>query len=213
LVVLEGTTSFFRRTGVKSMKPRACLLLVEDDIALRETLSEALYDFGFDVIAACNGIEAFAELDADAAQFEEVITDIDLGIGPDGWEVGRRARECLSDMPVVYMSGSSFEWPSQGVTNSVCIAKPFALAQMVNAHDIALAAGGKPTYPPKTSHAPTYKVLKVPTGSGYSWGIVTTSDDGTETLPQTLYETEGEAKEEAERNRSTAKATKVGAPT
>jgi DNA-binding response OmpR family regulator len=211
LVVLEGTTSFLRRTGVKSMKPRACLLLVEDDIALRETLSEALYDFGFDVIAAGNGIEAFAELDADAAQFEEVITDIDLGIGPDGWERGRRARECLSDMPVVYMSGSSVDWPSQGVTNSVCIAKPFALAQMVNAHDIALAAGGKSIYPPKTSRTPTYKVLKLPTGSGYAWGIVTTSDDGTETLRKIFHETEGEAKEDADR--STAKATKVDVTT
>jgi hypothetical protein len=56
---------------------------------------------------------------------------------------------------------------------------------------------------------PTNKVLKVPTGSGYAWGIVTTSDDGTETLRDTFYETEGsEAKEEADR--STAKATKVG---
>jgi DNA-binding response OmpR family regulator len=125
------------------MNRRACLLLVEDDPALRETLSDALDDIGYDVVVACSGVQALAELEADAAQFEEVITDINLGTGPDGWDVGRRARECVADMPVVYMSGNSDEWPSQGVANSVFIPKPFRLAQMVNAHDVALAAGGE----------------------------------------------------------------------
>jgi DNA-binding response OmpR family regulator len=112
------------------MNRRICLLLVEDDLALGETLADALYDFGYDVVVACSGMQALAELDADAPQFQEVITDIDLGTGPNGWDVGRRARECVADMPVVYMSGNSSEWPSQGVTNSVFIAKPFRLAQI-----------------------------------------------------------------------------------
>jgi DNA-binding response OmpR family regulator len=125
------------------MKPRPRLLLVEDDSTVREILREGLDDSGFDVVVACNGTEAFAELDANAAHFEEVITDIDLGTGPDGWDVGHRARECASGMPVLYMSGSrSGEWQSNGVVNSVFIAKPFALTAMVIAHDAALAAGG-----------------------------------------------------------------------
>jgi ActR/RegA family two-component response regulator len=66
------------------MAPRSCLLLVEDDFALGETLGEALDDMGFDVVVACNGAQAIAELDAHAAEFEEVITDVDLGTGPDG---------------------------------------------------------------------------------------------------------------------------------
>jgi DNA-binding response OmpR family regulator len=126
------------------MKPRNRLLLVEDDLALAETLSEGLDDAGFDVVAASNGAEALAELNADAIQFEEVITDVDLGIGPNGWDVGRRARECVADMPVLYMSGDSGrDWPSKGVANSAFIAKPFSVAQMVDAHDVALAASGK----------------------------------------------------------------------
>jgi DNA-binding response OmpR family regulator len=120
------------------MAPRSCLLLVEDDFALGETLGDALDDMGFDVVVVCNGAQAIAELDAHAAEFEEVITDVDLGTGPNGWDVGRRARECVADMPVVYMSGNSGgEWSLKGVADSVFISKPFALAKMVEAHDTA----------------------------------------------------------------------------
>jgi DNA-binding response OmpR family regulator len=178
------------------MKPRARILVVEDDLALQATLGEGLDDSGFDVVAACSGTEAFVELDANAAQFEEVITDVDLGTGPDGWDVGRRARECLSSMPVVYMSGTSTEWPSQGVANSVFVAKPFALAQMLNAHDVALAAGGPVISAQNASRV--FKVVKVPTTSSYAWGIVAVSDEG-ETLHESLYETEAEAQAAAER--------------
>src|ERR1700712_496693 len=87
------------------MGSRSRLLLVEDDVALRETLGDALDDIGFDVVVACSGAQALAALDAGAAEFKEVITDIDLGAGPDGWDVGRRARERVDDMPVVYISG------------------------------------------------------------------------------------------------------------
>jgi DNA-binding response OmpR family regulator len=197
----------YGRSELKSMKPRGRLLVVEDDPALQETLGEGLDDAGFDVVAVSNGTEAFVELDADAAQFEEVITDIDLGAGPDGWDVGRRARECVSSMPVVYMSGTSTEWPSQGVGDSVFVAKPFALAQMLHAHDVALTGGGTPTCAPNASNmATTYKVVKVPTTSGYTWGIVATSVQG-EALRETLFEAEVEAQAEAER--LTASATKV----
>src|SRR3978361_582888 len=117
------------------MGSRSRLLLVEDDVALRETLGDALDDLGFEVVVACSGAQALAVLDAGAAEFKEVVTDIDLGAGPDGWDVGRRARERVDDMPVVYMSGNddnnNKEWQSKGVANSVFIAKPFTHAQMM----------------------------------------------------------------------------------
>jgi CheY-like chemotaxis protein len=205
LVVLKGTTAFFlRQIGVKRMQPRARLILVEDDPFVLETLGEGLDELGFDIVAASSGTQAFAELDAGAAQFEEVITDIDLGIGPDGWEVARRARACVPSIPVVYMSSNSAEWPTQGVANSVFIAKPFPLAQMVAAHDDALAGGGTPICVAK---ADAYKLVTVPAGSGYAWGIVTTPVDGGETLRESLYETEPSA--DAEAVRSSVKAPKT----
>jgi DNA-binding response OmpR family regulator len=108
------------------------LLLVEDELLVQQTLVDDLGDAGFVVIAACDGNRAIAELDADATRFKAIITDIRLPNGPDGWDLGRRARELVSDIPVIYMTGdSTHEWSSKGVPNSVVIAKPFAAAQLI----------------------------------------------------------------------------------
>jgi DNA-binding response OmpR family regulator len=110
------------------------LLLVEDDASMQELLGAELAEAGFEIVAVRNGSKALAELNADAKRFCAIITDIKLGRGPDGWDLGRRARELVSDMPVIYMSGdSTHEWSSKGVPNSVVIAKPFVPAQLVTA--------------------------------------------------------------------------------
>jgi DNA-binding response OmpR family regulator len=116
-----------------NMKP-VIVLLVDDDALVLEMMGVAFNDAGFDSVVAHKGTEALAELDADAARFKAIITDIQLGDGPDGWDVGRHARELVADVPVIYISGDGgHEWSSKGVLDSVMIAKPFALAQLVTA--------------------------------------------------------------------------------
>jgi two-component system, OmpR family, response regulator len=113
---------------------RPMLLLVEDDHSLRGILELALTDEGFDVIVANNGTSALTRLDADAAQFKGLITDIRLGKGESGWDVAHRARELVSGIPVVYMSGDSAgEWSANGVPESVMLQKPFVIAQLITA--------------------------------------------------------------------------------
>ena len=110
------------------------LLLVEDDTNLQTVLEIALSENGFEVVVAGNGEEALAELDADGARFKGVVTDIRLGAGPTGWDIGHRAREVVSGIPVVYMSGdSSHEWSANGVPESVMLQKPFVIAQLTTA--------------------------------------------------------------------------------
>ncbi|MBV1800412.1 response regulator [Siccirubricoccus sp. G192] len=110
------------------------LFLIEDDELLQNLLEMALDDAGFEVVLASNGNQGLAELDANAVRFNAIITDIKLGKGPDGWDIGRRARELVHDMPVVYISGDSgSDWSSKGVPNSVMLAKPFAIAQLITA--------------------------------------------------------------------------------
>jgi len=110
------------------------LLLVEDEALILVDVKDGLSDAGFEVVAAHDGIQALAELDADANRFKAVVTDIQLGSGPDGWEIGRHARELVPDMPVIYMSGgSNTDWSSRGVPDSLMIAKPFVMAQLVTA--------------------------------------------------------------------------------
>jgi DNA-binding response OmpR family regulator len=107
------------------------LLLVEDEALIRLHLQEDLRDAGFTLVVASDGRQAMAELEADATRFRGVVTDIRLGSGPNGWEIARRARELVPNVPVVYISGdSAHEWDSRGVPNSVMVTKPFVTVQI-----------------------------------------------------------------------------------
>lgn len=76
-----------------------------------------------------------------AASIQGIITDIRFGEPPDGWDVARVAREIDSEMPIVYVSGDSApDWASKGVPNSLILAKPFAMAQLVTAISQLLSA-------------------------------------------------------------------------
>jgi DNA-binding response OmpR family regulator len=110
------------------------LLLVDDEVLVQEMLATEFADTGFEIVVASDGNRALAELDADAARFKAVVTDIGLGEGPDGWDVARHARELVADMPVVYITGdSTHDWSSRGVPDSVVVSKPFVPAQLSTA--------------------------------------------------------------------------------
>ncbi|MGF7212496.1 DNA-binding response OmpR family regulator [Skermanella aerolata] len=129
-------------TPIKSI----ILLLVEDNQTLQAVLEGALKGEGFEVVLAGNGTEAITELDTDGARFKGLITDIRLGAGPNGWEVGHRAREVVSGIPVIYTSGdSAHEWSANGVPESVMLQKPFVMAQLITAITTLLNQAGNAT--------------------------------------------------------------------
>jgi len=117
------------------------LLYVEDEAMTQGVVEAALREAGFEVLAASDGDEALALLGAKSGVLRGLITDINLGDGPDGWEVSRNARESINGLPVVYVSGAcEQEWTAKGVPNSLMIAKPFAPAQIVVAISSLLVA-------------------------------------------------------------------------
>ena len=108
------------------------LLYDEDDTMIRLALVDALEEAGFRVISAHDGDATIQLLHEQGQTLNGLITDINLGDGPDGWCVARTARELMSGLPVVYVSAvSEHEWTSHGVPNSVMITKPFVAAQVV----------------------------------------------------------------------------------
>jgi DNA-binding response OmpR family regulator len=116
------------------MTPTKTLLLVDDEPLVRHDLKEGLVEAGFDVSDVAAGGKALSEIEADPSRFSGLVTDINLGRGPDGWEIARRARELMPNLPVVYISGhGSADWPSKGVPNSLTLSKPFATAQLITA--------------------------------------------------------------------------------
>jgi DNA-binding response OmpR family regulator len=113
------------------------VLVVEDEQLLREMVEPALADAGYSVLLAHNGSEALKyleERESEEAPLRALVTDVQLGPGPSGWEIAKRARELHPEIPVVYVTGAAAaEWPSKGVPNSLIIQKPFAPAQVVTA--------------------------------------------------------------------------------
>ncbi|MCW1384278.1 response regulator [Novosphingobium sp. KCTC 2891] len=108
------------------------LLYVEDELLIQELMVTALEDAGFHVMVASDGEEALKILASPAHVLQGLITDINLGAGPDGWDIARAAREITAGIPVVYVTAASeHEWTSRGVPHSAMITKPFALAQVV----------------------------------------------------------------------------------
>jgi CheY-like chemotaxis protein len=111
------------------------VLAVDDDALVLDLLQSSLEDGGFQVIAALGGDEAISALEMNRARdICAIVTDVNLGRGASGWEVGQRARELRPGLPVVYISGdSAHDWTSRGVPRSMLVQKPFAPAQLITA--------------------------------------------------------------------------------
>lgn len=126
-------------------EPEAPLLLyVEDEILIQGMLMSALEEAGFRLLVADNGTQALELLAEKHALLHGIITDINLGDGPEGWEVAQTARELINSLPIVYVSAASeHEWFSKGVPNSIMIAKPFVPAQVVVAISSLLTEAGQ----------------------------------------------------------------------
>lgn len=69
-----------------------------------------------------------------------LVTDVNLGPAPNGWEIGRHARELNPEIAVIYMTGDSEgQWGAEGVPGSLMIQKPLEPAQVASALSSLLA--------------------------------------------------------------------------
>lgn len=114
--------------------PRA-VLLIEDDALLAMTVTDLLEDRGLFVQAA----ESFAgalELLRCSPDTEAVVTDVDLGPGPDGVAVGAAA--LAANLPhlrgVVYATGHAERFDRHPLgPREALLAKPYTTAELVAA--------------------------------------------------------------------------------
>ena len=78
------------------------ILLVDDDVMTQWTMTDVLTNAGFDVTSACRGGEAMAQIKQDA-EFDVLLTEIDLPDGVSGLQLAQRWRERLGTRPVIFM--------------------------------------------------------------------------------------------------------------
>jgi two-component system, cell cycle response regulator CpdR len=110
------------------------VLLVEDELLVRELVEEALADAGAEVQTADSGGAAKLLLEQRSFRADVLVIDINLGPGCDGFAVSRLARRFIPGVKVVYITGHAGHLSRAGVEGSVLIPKPFdpdQVAQMV----------------------------------------------------------------------------------
>jgi DNA-binding response OmpR family regulator len=111
------------------------IMVVEDDGLIQSLIEATLTEGGYQVSTASTAERAIELLDVQDPKYRALVTDVQLGSEKlTGWDIARRAREITADLPIVYVTGDSGpEWASQGVPNSILVAKPFAPAQLLTA--------------------------------------------------------------------------------
>ena len=80
------------------------VLVVEDNEAMREIVLRQLAGLGYRTIEARNGEEGLHAVQS-STDLDVVLTDIVMGDGMDGFELARRVRALMPDLPVVLTSG------------------------------------------------------------------------------------------------------------
>jgi DNA-binding NarL/FixJ family response regulator len=109
--------------------PHPAVLVVEDEVLVRLTISAMLENDGFKVIAVSSAEEALQVLRA-VPDIRAVVTDVELSSGGmNGFELARRVRE-EQDIGVVAVSGRRA--PEEDLPSGVYyLAKPFHRATLV----------------------------------------------------------------------------------
>jgi PAS domain S-box-containing protein len=123
--------------------PRARVLLVDDEDAVREVLTMQLEDFGFGVLSAAGGAEALALLAAGEA-VDILITDLSMP-GMDGLAVIRAVQDRLPGLPALLLTGYAGDGAALAVGGAVSgsfslLRKPVSAANLVDRMQALLAA-------------------------------------------------------------------------
>ena len=122
---------------------RARVLVVEDEDTVREMLVASLEAAGFAVLAASNGAEALALLEAEEA-VDALISDLFMpGMG--GLAVIREAHVRRPGLPAVLLTGYAGEAAHLAVSGALpgafsLLRKPVSIAQLVDRIEMVLAA-------------------------------------------------------------------------
>jgi signal transduction histidine kinase/CheY-like chemotaxis protein len=119
-----------------------CVLLVEDESALREAMVRMLERAGYEVVEAADGTEALSHL---GERFDLLLTDVVMPGPLSGVDVAEGFRARVTDLPVVFMTGYS-DRLLEGVDlgpgrRTAVLSKPFAEAEL---RDALAATMGQP---------------------------------------------------------------------
>jgi CheY-like chemotaxis protein len=103
------------------------ILVVEDDVLVREMTVTGLEGAGYEVTEAASGGEALRLLQSGIA-VDALLTEVRRPEA-NGWVVARACRERFPDLPVRYVTGYAEQM--QPVPGGIIISEPYRMAQVV----------------------------------------------------------------------------------
>ncbi len=120
------------RSGAPAASPPKRVLMVEDELLIRFSLSEELRDAGLEVVEAVNADEALAILDS-SVRIDLIISDVRMPGPMDGIQLLCLVKARYPDMPVIIFSGHYD--PAQAISNGAdrFLHKPFVFGAMIDA--------------------------------------------------------------------------------
>jgi CheY-like chemotaxis protein len=96
-----------RSSPVGKVAHKGCILIVDDDLSVRETLADLLELEGYTALQAADAVQALMILRVEAA-VDALVTDLTMP-GADGISLIRSAREFRSDLPAILLTGYAEE--------------------------------------------------------------------------------------------------------
>ena len=105
------------------------VLVVEDNVEVGRFATQTLQDLGYVTTWAANAHEALACLEADAAGFDVVFTDVVMP-RMNGVELAREIRRRRPDLPVVLASGYSHVLAEEGHHGFELLQKPYSVEDL-----------------------------------------------------------------------------------
>lgn len=81
------------------------VLVIEDEDSVRNLLRTMLRLAGYEALSCRDGDEALDLMEARGGTIHLLITDVNLGSGPDGFETAERLRERQPSLKVLFISG------------------------------------------------------------------------------------------------------------
>lgn len=126
------------------------VLLVDDEVSVRELGKSTLANYGYQLLTAGNGLEAIACFELHKDEIRLLIMDADMPY-LDGISALRRIRKIAPNVPVIIASASGYDtgYVSK-LANVITLAKPYGIEDLVRG--AAQALGNMPT-PDKSSRA------------------------------------------------------------
>jgi len=124
--------------GAATAQATGTILVVEDDEPVRRLLTRVLRQAGFEVLAACDGLEAATLFSANADRVDLAITDVVMP-GMSGPETIAVLRKQAPALPAVFITGYSHESLRRGHEQDEWLAKPFSAATLLPVVRRALA--------------------------------------------------------------------------